>query len=295
MPRDESKPKASIGTIPGVRIDLKVDGMERSAYFYLPKKNLLSKFPLVMVLHGGLGNAENVARMTGMNLKAEQEGFAVCYPNGSGDVGASAFTWNAWNCCGYANEHAIDDVAFMRQLVHFLETNYPIDPTKIFLTGFSNGAMLCHKIAVQLGDKIAAIAPVAGALNATPQPIGPAVPVLMIHGLDDLHVQIAGGIPKRTFAPSQRVDKPLSHAIQYWVSRNQCAKQPEKQSLGRMQRDIYTGSGNRNLVEVCLIEGQGHSWPGSQQGLHYGNIDAPVQDVVATDLIWKFFKGLIDS
>src|ERR1700693_5804479 len=42
--------------------------------------------PLVVVFHGGGGNAANAARMSGMDAKADKEGFIAVYPNGTGPL-----------------------------------------------------------------------------------------------------------------------------------------------------------------------------------------------------------------
>ncbi len=289
MPRSE-KPKAFIGVPQTPVHSIEVRGRVRTFAVYHPQLNQDEKVPLVMVLHGGLSNSDYAARMSGMNAKADRENFIAVYPNGSGEPGAKALTWNAWNCCGYAAEHRIDDAAFISAMIDKLAAEFPVNLKKVYASGFSNGAMMCHRIAAEIGDKIAAIAPVAGSLNAELSPGGAPVSVMIIHGRDDQHVQIAGGVPARTFAPSNRVDKPLEHAVSYWVKRNGCGLTAREEVRGKLHQRIYSGGKNSTEVAVCLIEGQGHSWPGSVQGLHYGNIDAPVQDVSATDLMWDFFK-----
>ena len=74
-------------------------------------------------------------------------------------------TWNAWNCCGYALKNGIDDVDFIRALIEGLQKRYAIDSKRMFATGLSNGAMMSYRLACELSDKIAAIAPVAGGMN----------------------------------------------------------------------------------------------------------------------------------
>ena len=73
--------------------------------------------PLVIVLHGGGGNAPGAVRMTGFSEKADKEGFVVVYPNGSGRLKTRLLTWNSGNCCGYAMDKNVDDVGFIRALV----------------------------------------------------------------------------------------------------------------------------------------------------------------------------------
>jgi poly(3-hydroxybutyrate) depolymerase len=50
-------------------------------------------------------------------------------------------------------------------LIDKLEHDHPVDPKRVYITGISNGAMMAYRLARELSDKIAAIAPVEGAQN----------------------------------------------------------------------------------------------------------------------------------
>src|SRR5258706_11090953 len=80
-----------------------VNGTERTYLIHLPSGyNDQEKVPLVIALHGGGGNPEQFARDTGFNQKADEAGFIVVYPRGTGLLP----TWNAIHCCGDAfNNH----------------------------------------------------------------------------------------------------------------------------------------------------------------------------------------------
>ena len=62
------------------------------------------KLPLVMVLHGGGGNADNAEKMSGMSDKADAANFLVVYPDGTGGMGEHFHTWNSGNCCALRRE-----------------------------------------------------------------------------------------------------------------------------------------------------------------------------------------------
>src|SRR5208282_2572641 len=144
--------------------------------------------PLVIVLHGGGGNAPGAVRMTGFSEKADKGGFVVVYPNGSGRLKTRLLTWNSGNCCGYALDNNVDDVGFIRALIDELVKTRSIDPKRVYATGMSNGGMMTYRLGCELSDKIAAIAPVAGALSVENcQPTNP-VSVIIFHGTADEHV-----------------------------------------------------------------------------------------------------------
>ncbi|MDG6229485.1 MAG: PHB depolymerase family esterase, partial [Candidatus Thermoplasmatota archaeon] len=143
-----------------------VDGLERSYSIHIPEGYDGSKpLPLVLVFHGGGGNANNILQTTGFNQKADEEGFLVVYPQGSGRLQNSLLTWNTGFCCGYAVENTIDDVAFIRQLIDHLQRHYPIDTKMIYATGISNGGMMTYLVGAELSDIFAAIAPVAASIG----------------------------------------------------------------------------------------------------------------------------------
>ncbi len=143
-------------------LSLKVGDHERTYLLHLPlafdgKRSL----PLVVVLHGGGGNAPGAVDMTGFSEKADKEGFVVVYPNGSGRLKNRLLTWNSGNCCGYALDSSADNVGFIRVLIDELEKTRAIDPKRVYATGMSNGGMMTYRLACELSDKIAAAAPVA--------------------------------------------------------------------------------------------------------------------------------------
>ena len=268
-------------------LSLKTGGRDRAYLLHLPPaydgKHLL---PLVIVLHGGGGNAEGAIRMTGFNQKADKEGFVVVYPNGSGRLKTRLLTWNSGNCCGYALDSGVDDVGFIRALIDELKKTRAVDPQRVYATGISNGGMMTYRLACELSDKIAAIAPVAGALNLENcQPTRP-VSVIIFHGTADEHVLYNGGEPIRRADTHIRVDKPVSYAVSFWVKHDGCTETPRRTEKGTIRTEIYTGGKDGTEVVLYTINRGGHAWPG---GHSYLLGDEPTKEISATDLMWDFF------
>ena len=210
-----------------VALSVTVGGAPRDYELHLPKgKAPAEPAPLVLVFHGGGGNAANAMRMSGMNAKADAEGFIVAYPDGSGPRPDALLTWNAWRCCGPALDKKVDDVAFVRALVDDLARHYPVDRKRVYATGFSNGAMLTYRLGCELGDVFAAIAPVAGALNSYDCGTGPKVSVIAFHGTADKHVRFEGGLPEIQFDRHKRADNGVQFAIDTWKKRDACSGEP---------------------------------------------------------------------
>jgi len=268
-------------------LSLSVGGRERTYLLHLPPvydgRHLL---PLVIVLHGGGGNAPGAVRMTGFSPKADKEGFVVVYPNGSGRLKTRLLTWNSGNCCGYALDNEVDDVGFIRALIEELVKTRSIDPTRVYATGMSNGGMMTYRLGCELADKLAAIAPVAGALNVENCAPANPVSVIIFHGTADEHVLYGGGEPIRKVDIHRRVDKSVSYAVSFWVKQDGCAATPQRSEKGNIRTEIYSGGKGGTEVAVYTVNGGGHAWPGGEAYLLGAE---PTKEISATDLIWDFF------
>jgi polyhydroxybutyrate depolymerase len=245
------------------------------------------KLPLVIVLHGGGGNAENAEKMSGMSDKADAANFLVLYPDGTGGVGEHFHTWNSGNCCAYAMKNNVDDVAFLRALLEKLEYEYAVDQKRVFVTGMSNGGMMAYRVGCAMADKVAAIAPVAGAIDASCNPSAP-VSVIAFHGTEDENVPYNGGVGKRQI-DGPRDDKSVAYAIDFWVKRDGCNTTPKKLELGTLRTEGYGGCKDGTAVVLNTVVGQGHAWPGGDRIMK--PLDKPDPTVKATDLMWAFFQA----
>lgn len=122
-----------------------------------------SPTPVVLAFHGGGANAHNMVGFSGLNHKADQSGFIAVYPEGTGRL-ERMLTFNAGNCCGQASARNVDDVAFVRHVLDDLEGVANVDRRRVFATGMSN-AMMAYRLASEMSDRIAAIAPVSGPMG----------------------------------------------------------------------------------------------------------------------------------
>jgi polyhydroxybutyrate depolymerase len=199
---------------------LDIGGRTRTYSLHIPPAYDAKKpLPLVLVLHGATQSPESAERMSGMSAKADRENFLVAYPSGMGRSGRRP-TWNSGNCCGYALENNVDDVAFLRALIDQLEHAYSVDPRRIFVTGISNGAMMAYRLGCELADKIAAIAPVEGAQDNDCRPSRP-VSVIVFHGTADRLVPFNGGSTPFQIGP-KRSDTSVPSTVAFWVKQDGC-------------------------------------------------------------------------
>jgi polyhydroxybutyrate depolymerase len=249
-----------------------------------------SKVPLVIVLHGGGGNAANAENMTGFTAKARKEGFIVVYPNGTGPLDDLLLTWNAGHCCAYAMKHDVDDVGFINALIDELIRRYPVDAHRIYVTGMSNGGMMTHRLGRELSGRIAAIAPVVATVFGDEAKAAHPVPALMINGMLDENVPYQGGPPGGRGArgwdgtPTQ----PAVKQVEYWAAANGCTPAPDKDENAKwlLWRSACPSTKD---VALYLVKDNGHAWPGGQPGSRRG--DTPSTALNATDVIWDFFRA----
>ena len=281
------------------RESFRYEGVKRSYLLDLPSSYKPSNtYPLVVVFHGGGGNAENIKEVTNFSKKGDEEDFIVVYPDGSGKLNYRLLTWNCGFCCGYALENDIDDVGFIRALIEYLVSEYPIDESMIFATGISNGGIMSYYVGSALSDIFAAIAPVAAQIGGQateqekiwriPMPEYP-VSVLAINGMNDSRVPYDGGRPKDNDTAVYSWIS-TNESISFWVVQNKCSSFPERNisASGNIIIDTYAGGLDHTMVRLISIVDGSHSWPGGSKGWDQG--DTPSTEINATDEIWEFFK-----
>jgi polyhydroxybutyrate depolymerase len=249
--------------------------------------------PVVVVLHGGGGNAANAARMSGFDRVAARDGFIAVYPDGTaGRAGGRLLTWNAGHCCAAAMTNGVDDVGFVAALIDALVASGRADRTRVYVTGMSNGGMMAHRLAREIPERIAAIAPVVGALFGDKPP--PRVPMsaFIVVGATDTVVPPGGGplqlraLLGRRSAANHDVAPALAQAT-YWATHNGCGT-PVTTETPRATTSSWSTCTSGAPVVFHRVAGNGHAWPGGEAGRR--GAAAPTQASDATDEMWAFFR-----
>ncbi len=159
------------------------------------------KRPLIIFLHGAMGNARGVKRNLNDDMRPliEKRNVMVAYMNGNPiRMLPRRGTWNAGTCCGSSEKENIDDVGFIKRFIRHAVRNHKADPKQIYLMGHSNGAMMAYRFACEHPGRIAAIVTISGTvMTKSCKPAG-LKGVLHIHGRADRRVPIQGGeVPMR--------------------------------------------------------------------------------------------------
>jgi polyhydroxybutyrate depolymerase len=250
---------------------------------------------VVVAFHGGGGNADSMIRLSGLNAKADEAGFVVVYPYGSARFGERQLTFNAGLVGGFAKARNIDDVGFTRALLDDLERVVRVDPDRVFATGMSNGAMMAYRVACELSDRIAAIAPVGAPMGIDDcRPTRP-VPVMHFHGTADELAPFAGGYGRLPTGGKGVTDfPPVAQTIRRWVEANGCDSEPVVEALPDAANDgtrvttrTWRSDGTGAEVVLVEIESGGHTWPGMPPVADF--LGPSTRDISANDLMWEFF------
>lgn len=246
------------------------------------RKDRSKPAPLIIAMHGFLGNAQNMQRKTGFDDLAAQYGFVVIYPNG---------LKRRWND-GRSRHNRTDDVGYLTALIKHMVSSGQARADKIFLTGHSNGGGMAMRMACDHPDLIRGISVVATkALSNYQCSTGAPIPALFIHGTAD---PIA---PHEGRDDASRLGGTLSSTktAALWKARNRCTNDTRSQIIDHkkdgtsVQITRYTKC--RASLNYVVIEGHGHDWP-STKGKATRLQGPATQEIDATELSWEFFKRL---
>lgn len=278
-----------------VKRTIEHDSVLRTYYLYMPPNESIDRLlPLVLVFHGGTGNALKIARKTMMHELANLEEFMVIYPNGCGrGKQQNNLTWNAGSDPpqSYAEKRNVDDVGFVRQMLKDLIREFPVDTKRIYAVGFSQGGMFTYRLASELSEYIAAIAPVSATMTVKDFKPHEPVAVIHIHGAKDENVPFLGGRGRLT--ARGRNYPPVIDGLKKCINFN--GGKPEDLKKNKINQDTtwwhFEGRSNKGDVSYCLLENIGHEWPGTFPSKRKGeSTDDVNQPFFATEQIWRFFE-----
>lgn len=247
------------------------DGVTRH-YLYHAPPDLPGNAPLVFFLHGHGGNAGETRSWVGLDRVADANGFAVVYPQGSGDYSGTPY-WNAHTFPGVT-----DDVGFLSALARSLQSEHGLDPERTFTAGFSNGGMMSYLLAMEAPGVFRGAASVVGAAWGSAwedRDSAPAFPLLQISGLDDTVVPVDGIVD-----PSGGAGAPaLDDVIAYWSERNACSTVETDMLNANTVRRRHVDCAEGNEVWYYRIDNFGHEWPTVDGSAGFAGAEA----------IWEFF------
>jgi len=278
-------------------------GRDRTYLVHVPPQSTAGE-PLSLVLnfHGGGGSAANQRDYSKMDPVADRYGFIVAYPNGTGILSEHLLTWNAGTCCGYAMKHQIDDVAFTLALIDDLAARTPVELSRVYATGLSNGAMMAYRLAAEAGDRIAAIAPVAGVMVVETFHPARSMPIMHIHSADDPRALYYGGLGPPFPMTNTRVQHPaVESMLTRWRTFDGCPDKAKASATvagapGSVNEGItatkYVWGPCADGSDVVLwkLTGSGHVWPGGHLDFYPCLLGRGTDIIDANEKMWRFFR-----
>lgn len=242
--------------------------------------------PLLVALHPFATTAAMMVRLSGLSETADKHGFAVVYPEGTGIPALR--NWNS----GSLKMNPVDDVGFIKTVLDDVSSVLNVDKKRVYATGMSNGAMMCHRLGAELSDQIAAIAPVAGTLGFEEVKLKRPVSVLHFHGTNDQFVPFEG---PNGDTPQFLKFLSVEATMRAWAKANGCGEQVQEEAVPDKAQDGAKVTLKRygmcqEGAEVLLykIEAGGHTWPGAKEGPFF--LGKTTQDIDANELMWQFFE-----
>lgn len=284
-----------------------VGGLVRTFDLFVPSGLDADPVPLVLLLHGHGGDADQMTGFDGsaapfrvwMDL-AERDTFLVAYPDGvispDGDTG-----WNDCRADAQTNP-STDDVAFLDALVDQIALAFPIVPTRIHAAGVSNGGFMTLRLAAENPTRYTSVAAVISSLPAVPECPAPTSPVsvLFMNGTADPLVPWAGGVvhsPRRgTVISTPDSVRLLAEAIGTDpVPLVEDLPDLDPRDRSTVRRFTFDGGAQGTRVVLYAVLGGGHTTPSRAEQYHWlwELIVGPQNhDIESADAIWAFFEGL---
>jgi polyhydroxybutyrate depolymerase len=270
-----------------------VDGLDRSYTLHVPERvrrgtgGVVAPYPLVIVMHGSSDDGKGIEATSRMDVVADSALFIVAYPNGTGGrFGVYASNWNAGTCCGGANRDNVDDLAFITALIKHTSQHVAVDVRRVYVAGFSAGALMAYHAGCQLSASIAAIAVVEGNIadeNCRPSK---AVSLWAVHGTDDPQVAFTEPSATSVSGTVPVVARALPPSVQFWAVQQKCTGGSTKTVSTAVTNSQITGCTSGAVVEFNKIVGGTHGWPG---GTSVPGSLAPMNQLSSSNEIWKFF------
>jgi polyhydroxybutyrate depolymerase len=220
---------------------------------------------LVVALHGRGSSAQEMQATTQLEQDAAGEGLAVVFPESlDGGWGDDTFTTPT-------RPSGDEDVSFLDELVASLRADPRIDDDQaVGVVGFSNGASMALRYAVERPDDVRAVVAVAGQLPRDPavRPAQP-VPLLEVYGTGDPVRSYDAGIPddpaRQPGDPTPTL--PTVETVAAFVAtvdspehEGPVEADPDPADGTRLRSERWTGADGTVVVLRSVVDG-GHTWP----------------------------------
>ncbi len=212
--------------------------------------------PLAVLLPGYGNTAEAFRESTHFETEANAMGYAVVYVTGAPAPGdpASAVGWNS-----DPRSSGNSDAAFLTSLAAYLQETWALDPARTYAAGFSNGAFMAHRLAMEASGTFSAAVSVAGLM---PEGVWEErsetnrVSFFQITGeKDDVIPKKSDGSDRYSPAPA------IEDVVEYWAGSNGLSRQDAVTVGNGSVLTKYGSPETGRQVWHLLVRDGRHSWP----------------------------------
>ncbi len=293
-------------------LEINQDGNLRYFDVYIPE-NIKINPELVILLHGGTQSKEELFDSNAGASKywkevAEKNSFLLVVPNGTniknGKTKGSGLNWN--DCRKddiLKNKYQSNDVDFISKLIDWNSWNYRINTQKVFVTGISNGGLMCFRLASELPQKITAIATFSANLFQENECVSTnfPIPVMIVNGTKDEFIPFNGG---KTKFKNEDV-RSSQETVDFWIKNNNLSKddvlktdinQTINDDDSTVEKYVFGNLKTQKQVIYYIIDGGGHTMPGQKYVLSKFKqrlVGRQNQDVEGAEIAWEFFNSIL--
>ncbi|MFT5682160.1 MAG: polyhydroxybutyrate depolymerase [Myxococcota bacterium] len=221
-------------------------------YFVMSPTGWDGEQPLPMLLHahGWGGSPEVYLDRADIQATLDTHQILLVLPEGK-DA-----TWSIDHMGLVGNGRS--EVAFIDDVLADAQSRWPIDDSRIYVSGFSLGASLVYTLACERGDVFAAAAPVSGGFwMPLPESCSaPTIPICHIHGNNDPTWPIEGG---RVLAlgPEEGTHASVEDDVAFWRTHNACTETAIERTADVLTCTTWSECEDDVFVELCT-HGGGH-------------------------------------
>lgn len=255
-------------------------GQTRTYQLYVPASYTGRKpVPVVFNFHGFASSASQQLVYGDFRPRADKDGFVIVAPDGQGSP--RHFNLGPIQLAGGGT----DDVAFTVELLDSVSRELCVDADRVYAAGMSNGGAMSLALACLASDRFAAVGPVAVMAYLAPCDVARPVPVAGFVGDADPIIPFNGGTVNCCGNPAV---PPAPQSAQQWATHNGCDATPTEERVGEhVVRRSWRGCRGGADVDFYVVEGGGHTWPGTKAKVSF--LGRTATDVSAVDVLADFF------
>jgi len=256
---------------------------DREYYTFVPDSydDGADTLPVMVFLHGFDGGIDTYIADIDFQQAADRFHWMIVLPEALSAsiefMGMSVPAGKAWNSgivmtvmgSSFSPNNDVDDAGFLLALVDSLGISYRLHPDSLFFAGFSMGAFMAHRMAIEHGDRINGVAAASGLIPlcfADSIPIHP-ISILHIHGTADNIIAPDGTASPIPGMGQMTLGLSVDSTVNYWRRHNHCDGTPTVATYADIEDDgllftlhTYANGTDSTRVALLSVDGGQHKW-----------------------------------